>query len=75
MSDRIDPDELTSLDLGDEDPEDALRRLLAGAGTDQPVTAEAADALYEPTDTGVLGGVDEPNEALDAPESEPEPLP
>lgn len=46
MSECIDPDEPISLDLGDEDPEDALRRLLGGAGNDQPVSEEAAESLY-----------------------------
>lgn len=46
MSDRIDPDQPISLDLGDEDPEDALRRLLRGEGNDQPISDEAAESLY-----------------------------
>ena len=62
MSDpKFDPDAPVSLDVGDEDPEDALRRLLAGAGNTQPVSDDAAESLY---------GLVE-----DEPEDEPEPLP
>jgi hypothetical protein len=60
MSDNFDPDEPVSLDLGDEDPEDAMRRLLRGAGNDQLVSDEAAESLYELVE--------------DEPEDVPEPL-
>ena len=61
MSDRIDPDERVSLDLGDEDPEDAMRRLLHGAGNAQPISDDAAESLYELVE--------------DVPEDDTEPLP
>jgi len=50
----IDPHELVSVDL---DAEEGIRWILAGSGTEEPVSDEGADALYgeedEPTDTGV----------------------
>jgi hypothetical protein len=61
MSGTFDPNERVSLDVGDEDPEDATRRLLRGAGNDQPVSDEAAESLYELVE--------------DVPEDDPEPLP
>jgi hypothetical protein len=59
----MDPHELVKVDM---DADDAMRRILAGGGMDEPVSDEAAEALYEPSDTGLLGGVDEANEDLDA---------
>ena len=67
MSETFDPHELIKVD---EDPDEAMRRILAGGGMDEPVSDEAAEALYEPSDAvsdlGIEGAVDEPNEDLDA---------
>jgi hypothetical protein len=38
----------------------------------EPRGASDEVAADEPTDTGVLGGVDEPNESLDVPEDDEE---
>lgn len=66
MSETFDPHELVSVDL---DAEEGMRRILAGGGTEDPISDEEADTLYgqedETTDTGVLGGVDEPNECTE----------
>lgn len=58
MSDTFDPDEPFKLDLDDdESAEDAMRRLLTGQGNAEPITDDAAEALY-----GLVPEADEPAE-------------
>jgi hypothetical protein len=59
-SKRYDPDELFTLDM---EPEQALKEILDGAGTE----GELPDTISDP---GVEGGVDAPNEEPEEPETE-----
>lgn len=70
MPETVDPDEPISPDPAEADPQDARRRRPEGAKADQPVSADAEDGLPDRPDTesdsGIEGGVDEPNESTDA---------
>jgi hypothetical protein len=64
MSDKYDPDELVGLDM---EPEQAIKAILDGAGTEGEEVEMDEDFI---SDTGVEGGVDEPNESTEEPDSE-----
>lgn len=66
MSNAFDPGDAASLEAEDEDAADALHAANGDASTDH----EPPDTV---TDSGVEGGVDEPNEALDGPEDDEKP--